>query len=257
MKFAPIPPTDLLYERDRTFHLCLAHVLLGNVRQLEYYQQWATSVDDYVILDNGAYELGHSFRFEHVLEVAREILPDEIVLPDVFLDAGDTIKEALKGYDLLRQDETWDHVNLMVAPQGATTTEWMHCLDTLASSIEPDIIGIPVVYESRMGRGVLVKKVIDYLGDGEYQPHIHLLGWDGDLFKLESYAKEFPHVIRGTDSAKPYYYSMLPAPSYISEGKQIVRPHGYFDLPGEAFHTRYLSENLDAIFSAAEGHLVI
>jgi hypothetical protein len=258
MKFAPIPPTGLLGEFSSTYHLCLAHVLRSDTRQLVYYKERTANLDDYVILDNGAYELGRSVPFQHVVEVAKEIGPDEIVLPDVFLDKKETILAACEGHKIFMAEPEWAaYINLMVAPQGKNLTEWLQCLDALINAMKPDVIGIPVVYEKMMGRGVLIKNVIRLLGgDSHYQPEIHLLGWDGDLYKLSCYARDFPLWIRGIDSAKPFYYSISPSPTSLNQGTPRKRPNNYFGLLESDLDVEVLQSNLDLIYSAAEGCLV-
>ena len=257
MKIAPIAPTELLGEYTTDYSLCLAHILRNDSRQMVYYKERSTRVDDYTILDNGAYELGRSLPFEHVLEVAKEIEPDEIVLPDVFLNAKETATEALIGYRLFLEEIEWAaDINVMVAPQGQNLTEWLQCLDALVGTIHPDVIGIPIVYESMMGRGVLIKEVMRYVGgDLYYQPEIHLLGWDGDLYKLSCYARDFPLWIRGIDSAKPFYYSMAYNPILLNQGSSRSRPDDYFDLLPEMLDQKVLAENISLFYSAAEGAL--
>ena len=251
MKFAPIPPTELLGEFTTGYHLCLAHVLHRDERQMVYYKGLSPSLDDYVILDNGAYELGSSFSFQHVLEIAKEIGPDEIVLPDVFLNKRETILAANEGHKLFLDDIEWAaDTSVMIAPQGESTHEWMQCLDALVNAIHPDVIGIPVVYESKMGRGILIKQIMAYIGgDLWYQPEIHLLGWDGDLYKLNCYARDFPLWIRGVDSAKPFYYT-----ARLDTGVKQVRPDNYFDQLD--FDRAMIQRNLELVYTATEGALL-
>jgi hypothetical protein len=250
MKFAPIPPTGLLGEFSTGYHLCLAHLLSSDERQMVYYKGLSSNLDDYVILDNGAYEYGCSIPFRTILEVAKEIGPDEIVLPDVLLNKRETILSANEGHKLFIDDIEWaSDISVMAVPQGESTHEWMQCFDALVNAIHPDVIGIPVVYESKMGRGVLIKQIISYIGgDLWYQPDIHLLGWDGDLYKLSCYARDFPLWIRGIDSAKPFYYT-----TRLDTGIKQVRPKDYFDQLG--FDRPRIQKNLDLVYSAAEGVL--
>jgi len=248
MKIAPIPPTELLGEFATDYHLCLAHLLDRDERQMVYYKERSASLADYVILDNGAYEHGRSIPFRTILKVAREIDPHEIVLPDVFLDKQATIYAANEGHKFLNEEAWAAGTSIMVAPQGQTTSEWVACLESLASTIHPDTIGIPVVYESKMGRGVLIKNVIELFSTDHYQPHIHLLGWDGDLYKLSCYARDFPLWIRGIDSAKPFYYTVP-----LNEGTKQSRPRDYFDQLN--FDRLRIGLNLDLFYSAAEGAL--
>lgn len=261
MKIAPIPPTDLLREFATDYHLCLAHVLRDDEGQMAYYKERAASMDDYVILDNGAYELGRSIPFQHLIDVALQIMPQEIVLPDVFLNSKETILTACEGHNLLTNvGNAWafiDHpMNIMVAPQGKNLTEWLRCMDALINAMRPNVIGIPVVYEKMMGRGVLIKEVIRYFeGDLYFRPEIHLLGWDGDLYKLMCYARDFPLWVRGIDSAKPFYYSLDRNPMFLDQGPVRPRPDNYFDLLKDEFSIQVLEHNLDLFQSAAEGAL--
>jgi len=257
MKFAPIPPTALLGEYSSTLHLCLAHVLSNDRRQVDYYKERSACLDDYVILDNGAYELGRSFPFEHVLKIAQEILPDELVLPDVYLDGHATLRETHEAFKILEAEpDWWATTNLMAVPQGATTSSWMACLAGLIHDVRPDVIGIPVIYETKMGRGILIKNVLKYLSnDKTYQPDIHLLGWDGDLYKLHCYARDFPIIVRSIDSAKPFYFSRAADPVTLYSGRNVRRPEGYFNIGPKAFDPDYLDLNLDLVYMAAEGHL--
>jgi hypothetical protein len=255
MRIAPIPPTALLEQYSTDYHLCLAHVLGNDSRQVDYYRMRA-SLGEYVILDNGAYELGSSVPFEHVLEVANWIEPKEIVLPDVFLDCNATISATEDAFETLQHVTKWDHTNLMIVPQGKNLDEWMTCLRLLVRIVKPDAVGIPIVYETLMGRGVLLHKVIQFLHNHtDCHPDIHLLGWDGDLYKLDAYSKQFPFWIRGVDSAKPFYYARLSDPQSIMSGEKVSRPEGYFDLTLQDLDHLVLGHNLDLMDSAANGNL--
>ena len=255
MKIAPIPPVALLEEYSTDYHLCLAHVLGHHTWEVDYYRS-RSDLGEYVILDNGAYELGRSVPFEHVLEVADWILPKEIVLPDVFLDGKETLKATAEAFEALRHTSKWDYTNLMVVPQGKNTDEWVSCLRSLVDIAKPDTIGIPIVYESMMGRGLLIHKTIELLhAHTECQPDIHLLGWDGDLYKLNAYARQFPLWIRGIDSAKPFYFAKQPDPKSILSGEDIKRPDGYFELLPTDLDAQVVKYNIRCMDLAASGDL--
>jgi len=255
MRIAPIPPTALLEQCSTDYHLCLAHLLGNDSRQMDFYKRRAY-VGEYVILDNGAYEFGCSIPFEHVLDVAKEIKPKEIVLPDVFLKASATIDLALAGFDLLRHDPQWEYTDLMAVPQGRNTDEWVACLKVLVAEILPDTIGIPIVYESMMGRGILIHKAVEFLHDHPTcHPDIHLLGWDRDLYKLNAYARQFPLWLRGIDSAKPIYFAQRPEPKSILSGEDLKRPDDYFYLNAEDVDLQVVEYNIKCMRLASEGDL--
>ena len=67
MKVALIPPTELLGEYNSTYHLCASDVLRNDVRQMAHYKSLATTMGNYVILDNGAYEPNSSVPLQHEL----------------------------------------------------------------------------------------------------------------------------------------------------------------------------------------------
>jgi len=222
---------------------------------MDYYRA-RVSLGEYVILDNGAYELGRSVPFEYVLDVAGYIEPKEIVLPDVFLDGFATLEATDSAHEIIRHITKWDYTNLMVVPQGKNTDEWTSCLKSLVSTVKPDAIGIPIVYERMMGRGTLIHKTIEFLYNRtDCHPDIHLLGWDGDLYKLNAYARQFPLWLRGIDSAKPFYFAQRPEPKSILSGEDIKRPEGYFDLPSEAFADQVVDYNIKCMDLSAKGDL--
>lgn len=100
MNFCIISPITGLerYSTLSRFHLVLAHLL----RDKHYYNFYAGRRDagDFLILDNGAYENTQSVHPETYFGLARQLQPNVVVLPDVFMSPWRiTTSESLKFLD--------------------------------------------------------------------------------------------------------------------------------------------------------------
>lgn len=191
MQFCVIPPTKLLSRFKQRCHLCLAHKVLEN----EWYAKFFRDTEDYVILDNSAYELGTSLPWTEMLRAARYIEPREIVLPDILRNADATIAKVEEAFALGMPE----NVRVMAVPQGRNREEWSKCLAALLEKFgkQIDVIGVPVLCDSWPGTR------LELLSCVPRALPIHLLGWDSQRYEVPIIAKEaFPNV-RSVDSAKP------------------------------------------------------
>lgn len=90
------PMTDILHEHD--FHLVLAHLVDRDDEYAKFYRGLSAGGAT-IVMDNSAYELGHSYPAEKLLELAVKVGADELMLPEVFGDAGETERQALEFLD--------------------------------------------------------------------------------------------------------------------------------------------------------------
>jgi len=105
---------------------------------------WITNEDadmfrgKYVVLDNGAYELGKSVDFDVYNNVIEIFKPNEIILPDHRFCAPETMDLAR---DFLHRfyDERYKYVG---AVQGKEWDEWFQCYKYFLSHRKIDVIGI-------------------------------------------------------------------------------------------------------------------
>jgi len=221
MDIALIPPIpELRYTESTKTHLVLSH-LFDNDAYLKYYRG-CSEVGDFTILDNGAHEKGIGETNESLLNKARLISADEVVLPDVLFDGMGTVeltKQMLKWVSSLG----WEQYvfagkpNFMIVPQGNTRVEWNRCLTHLMHEWDswskkcPETLGQPCIGISKDyeiwygGLAQLIKQFIAPLYEERYLD-VHCLGWPNNLWSIAKISREFPWV-RSTDSAKPHVYA--------------------------------------------------
>jgi len=123
-----VPPKYFrLQDQVSQCYLVLAHEL---ERNKEYYD--AIMHRDYkkfMLLDNSAYEVGESADCSSLIQLAKDLSPDAIVLPDVMYDMEATIERT---EDFLSKTHTTKYFEqerprLMGVPQGRTLEEWLEC----------------------------------------------------------------------------------------------------------------------------------
>lgn len=81
-QFCIITPTAYLekYASQSSMHLVLAHLVDRDKKYAEFYAN--RPVDEYVIMDNGAFELGAPYAPEKLIDLAHKCNANAIVLPD-------------------------------------------------------------------------------------------------------------------------------------------------------------------------------
>lgn len=222
MKIALIPPIPNLQHADHNdgMHLLLAH-LMGDRRYVHFYQQMRIA-GHYLIMDNGAHELGAALSHEQILGMARRVLAQEIVLPDVLFDRHGTIERTKRMLKWIVK-EGWEEYDsakrprLMMVPQGKDSPDWAQCVKGLVKTwetfapqapelLQPPILGISKDYdENRGGLPNLIGNYIEPLRES-FEFDTHCLGWPSKLWSLARVAHDFPWI-RSTDSARPYVYA--------------------------------------------------
>lgn len=272
MDVALIPPVPelRLTESTRT-HLVLSH-LFDQEEYLKYYRG-CSEVGDFIILDNGAHENGVGESNASLLDKARLINADEIVLPDVLFNGQSTV-------ELTKQMLKWiagpgwnDYLmagkpNFMIVPQGSNRTEWSKCLAQLMREWDlwtdrcPETLGQPCIGVSKdyeiwnHGLVQLIQRYIVPFYEERFID-VHCLGWPNKLWSLSDIVKEYPWV-RSTDSAKPHVYAYYeiqlepggPIPDYPR------RPPNYFNRPFTTLQRSIAKKNIE-VFKAAATNMII
>jgi len=150
-------------------HLVIAPFLEQN----EDYAQFYTETDGYIIVDNGAYEMGKSCDFGIVIDQAKEIGASEIVLPDVIMDREKSLELIDEAYHLLSSNEMKDF-KFMCALQGKDINDVFKYYFDVIHLIAIDVIAFPVWMDRKWGiRAALTKYLRPEIYD-EYE--IHMLG---------------------------------------------------------------------------------
>jgi hypothetical protein len=200
------------------FHLVQAHQLAGNEDALRWFtDRGASSLEDlehfpsqpshFVILDNGAWELGEG-NTNALLEVAAQIRPHEIVVPDAFRDRTRTLHLAMKHMEECAKLAYC----LMLVPQGETLVEWCQCAVELGAYARASnfwhraCIGIPKVVDSYSGgiwaacAWLAYRELVPVLG-------VHLLGVWADMTSPLTVCDSYS-FIRSIDTTLPLAYAL-------------------------------------------------
>lgn len=211
----PVPSLEQYVDEQCTYHLLLAH-LLEVPGYVDFYRQRA-KLGDYVILDNGAKELGAGFGMEKLLKGATQVGAKEVVLSDVRFNASQTVRAAQSGLNwmmTLKGRLAYENAGcpkLMVVPQGTNLTQWFDCLRALLVLVGDFIATVEEMPEPTVAyayhydhlfKGGL-PKLLDF---GRPAEDIHFLGWTRNLSTLQYLADECPEV-RSVDSGRPFSYA--------------------------------------------------
>lgn len=225
MRIALIPPRGMEnYALWSNFHLALALPELMKRRTYADMYKRAVSLNDYVVLDNGAAE-GRSARPEDLIRYANNMNAHEIVLPDVMFESRYTIlavRAFLENHKIAGPK--------MAVVQGKEWGEVRSCVKAFDSIKDITAIGIPRhligTLRQKAARIDLANWVWSNFGE---RFEIHFLGtdpsWLGEVRKAQVYAP----FVRSLDSSLPFNYAI--ANKYLQTTNEVIRrPDGYFDL---------------------------
>lgn len=226
------PLGNICMEYTQDMHMYLTHM----VEKYPIYVATAQVARGYKILDNSLIELGGAVDLERVLNAAKVINADEIILPDVFQDGPATVKAVRESLQYLTDkwpNRDWPF-KLMAVAQGRDKEEWYECYQELLEMPDVDVIGIPKVLAKMHpgGRPHFVNELCD-LGR---KPH-HLLGLWYSMTELQEYRDL--EMIRSCDTVLLGYMA--------KHGMSIygVRPDGFtVDLENDVIDYTQIKNDL-------------
>lgn len=221
---APQTASAVLCGTD-TIHLTLTHWAAQDPHYLAYFKHRVDTGAAYVILDNGAHEHKFSDPVDQLIECAKAMDADEIVLPDVIADGPATVKSSLAALPKLRKELHGKQI--MAVPQGRDFVEWLECLEQL-SQLDVDVIGIPRIQADVVGSWLPHVLAVESMMPGV---PIHLLGSPHDLSSAAMVEQAFPNRVRSTDTSKPVHYAMVGLPIHFPlnphQRNHISRPSNF------------------------------
>ena len=238
-----ITPTQYLdrYASRSDIHMSLAHLVLDDDKYANFYRAEGEA-GKFIIMDNSAFELeeqGRGVAVDSIIEAAKKVGADEIVVPDILFDAEATIDSAkdFMSYIKKNHSDMLGYVKFMAVPQANNRKDWWHCYNELLDMPDITTIGLSKlsIPESFMGnhteplnvfksRGHVVHQIItDNNMPSKFGKETHLLGSDnGGIFELWLYyylkANEW---IRSNDTSMPFVYGLHNFE--INEGTQMVQ----------------------------------
>lgn len=201
MKYALVTPPQgfpLIEEARLGYHFVLAQYCEDPT-----YEQFYRDCHErghFIMLDNGAAEMGSSISIERIMDVAAKICPDEIVMPDVLDDCQQT---------LLRTEQALDYVprkQRAMCPQGKTWKEWEDCADVMVNDLGCTTICVAKRYEKFPGgRAHALRIIMSHFW--QHTHTVHLLGcYENPLAEIAAAYRAMPSV-RGVDTGAPVAYA--------------------------------------------------
>lgn len=200
MKYALITPPSgkwLLSNYDLAYHFVLPQYLDDQEYRRMY--QVHASHGHFLMMDNGAAEMGESVPVDWLASWANTIRADEIVMPDVLDDCNATLRRTHEALEFFPPRAR------AFCPQGKTWDEWEHCASRMVS-MGGATLCIAKRYERLPGGRVHALQLIKrHKWDEKF--NIHLLGIDTNPIAEIIAAREVYAAIRGVDSAAAIAYA--------------------------------------------------
>jgi hypothetical protein len=214
------------------YHLVLAQYSY-DPEYADFYRN-AKNMGHFIMVDNGAAELGESIPFKSVIAFAQFLNADEIIMPDVLDDVEKTLHLTSKNlYTVLPKHRA-------MVPQGKTWDEWEYCAKRMAM-LGCATICIAKRYEQLPGGRKHALKLLQDLGVLP-DHNIHLLGFGKSPIDEIVAAKKQYSGIRGCDSAAPF--------AYAQNNVSIQTPEHYSYKWGAEFARKEVDKNVRDILTA-------
>ncbi|RWZ87248.1 MAG: hypothetical protein EO766_12035 [Hydrotalea sp. AMD] len=143
--FCIIAPTAYLssYAVLSDTHLALAHLVDTDSKYASWYKN-VSEHGDFIIMDNGAFELGESYEPAKLIELGRKCGAKAIVLPDYPGQSSQlTIDAAIKWAPMIQNAGFYT----MFVPQSniGNTTDWINAYNWAAGNELVDMIGMSIL----------------------------------------------------------------------------------------------------------------
>lgn len=240
MKFYSIPPInelDLMYYTESNYFFCLAHLYKQHESYRNFFLNLRKNVNSsFITLDNSAAE--RSLVTEDILlDVVRELKPDEVIAPDVLFDKDQTIKNLYNFIIKMDNHGYTNHTKIFGCPQGKTKGEWFECYCLMLTNPSVSTIGLSKIAVPKCWNNVEDDKMIavsrnacvqELYDNNLLTKPLHLLGM-GEFNEFEYYKRNNIPNIRSSDSC----YTILGALNRISfeDGNttRIPTTNDYFD----------------------------
>ena len=234
MDFYVISPVSDLSPMDlgnRIF--VLAHLWI----QFPHYQDYILQKKEegyWITLDNSAAE--RALVTEDVLiDVCHELMPDEVIAPDILFDKDATIQNAIKFRERMEEEGLLGTIDIFFCPQGKTKEDW---LEAYQRGLEQDWIqtigfskiAVPQAWLTDWKDDQGIKEArhmaYDYLKEkGLLLKPIHCLG-QGDPTEFAYY--DHP-AMRSTDSVFPVLAAAHGQDFNVDHTTRIPTPHNFLE----------------------------
>jgi len=231
---SPVSNLEPMRLGDRIF--VLAHLWV----QFPHYREFIYSLvdeeaDRWITLDNSAAE--RALVTEDVLiDICHELMPSEVIAPDVLFDKDETIKNAIAFKIRMEKEGLLDTIDIFFCPQGKTKEDW---LEAYAWGLEQDWIqtigfskiAIPQAWfpdNWKDDQNIMEARhmAYDYLKEkGMLLKPIHCLGQGSPL----EFAYYDHPAMRSTDSVFPVLAAANGQDFKVDHKTRTPTPHNYLE----------------------------
>ena len=188
----------------------------------------------FITLDNSAAE--RALVTEDILiEVCRELMPDEVIAPDVLFNKEETILNARTFRDRMEQEGLLGTIDIFFCPQGETKEAWLNAYNWAINQSWIDVIGFSKIavpnaflenYTDDQGIKEARHMAYDYLKEQDLLTKpIHCLG-QGDPTEFAYY--DHP-MMRSTDSVYPVFAASLGQDFSVDHTTRTPTPHNFLE----------------------------
>ncbi len=124
---SPLSNLEPMKLGDRLF--ALAHLWMKSQEYRDFfYKQIDENLDRWITLDCSAAE--RALVTEDVLiQVCHELMPSEVIAPDVLFDKTATIENAIKFKDRMEAEGLLETIDIFFCPQGKTKEDWLEAYE--------------------------------------------------------------------------------------------------------------------------------
>ena len=234
MEFYVISPvSDLTPMKlgDRIF--ALAHLWV----QFPHYREFILEQKEegkFITLDNSAAE--RALVTEDVLiNVCKELMPHEVIAPDVLFDKQQTITNAITFRDRMKEEGLLNKIDIFFCPQGKTKEDWLEAYEWGINQEWIDVIGFSKIaipqawledFKDDQGIKEARHMAYDYLLERDMlKKPIHCLG-QGSYTEFEYY--DHP-MMRSTDSVYPVLAAAHGVDFTKDSETRIPTPHNFLE----------------------------
>ena len=241
---SPVSNLEPMRLGDRIFALSHLWVQFPEYREFILEQK---RLGKFITLDNSAAE--RALVTEDVLiDVCKELMPNEVIAPDVLFDRTQTIANAVKFKTRMDNEKLSDKINIFFCPQGKTKEDWIEAYKWGLDQDWIKVMGLSKIavpnvwledkdkesYGHQDDQGIKEARhaCYDYLKEnGLLQKPIHCLG-QGDPTEFEYYNHP---MMRSTDSVYPVLAASHGQNFNIDHSTRTPTPHSFledFDMSG-------------------------
>jgi hypothetical protein len=230
---SPVSNLEPMRMGNRIFILSHLWVQYPHYREF-IYSLIDEDLDRWITLDNSAAE--RALVTEDVLiQVCHELMPSEVIAPDVLFNKDETIKNALAFKTRMEKEGLLDAIDIFFCPQGKTKEDWLEAYEwglnqDWIQTIGFSKIAVPQAWlpEWKDDQGIKEARhmAYDYLKEKNMlvKP-IHCLG-QGDPTEFSYYTHP---AMRSTDSVFPVLAAAYNQDFNVDHTTRIPTPHNFLE----------------------------